>query len=845
MQEVPPRSDGGARGPDGFDADLYLASNPDLRAAFDRGLIGSALEHWREAGERETRAGSRPTLLDHPCVPPGTPIAAAAIGLDRDLYLALNPDLASEIGKDDGAATAHWLAFGAIEGRPCFGARAPWDRALAERTSATRLATDGCDLFVEADAQAGEEATIGRRVLAALRAVSYPISLRAYTSRNGRLVLDAGARLAPIHAVTLIVATPSVCRQIMATFGADGLAGRTVLGCFARAPLRRHMPDWLLLSTLDAVLVPEGPEAALLRAVSPVPVREVGIAAARLPPRGEARRSLGLRGTDRVAVEERMSEDNRDGGLYAVVVPGEPASEQRSLHAERFDDVPDPWTGAFRLLAAADRFVPEARGRATRRVDAAAAGLCDARSPPTYTAAGRRLVLLFGQARGAPRGAARLPLPRLPAEAESAAAQAPVLSLLVQAADVCRSMIARLHDQPWGFFELCIVCPDVEVTAEWAGAVDPRVRPIAAEPNHPGLAGALRVATGTHLLPACDRAAAERIVDALPAIARRLSEADRPALLVEAAHAAELVGGTDLDFGPLPLRARIESELTPPVAVSREALDRIGGDALLGGSGDRLYGLTLALLRDRAAVGAVALPDPAPAVAGEEMIAGARMLRHHLVMLSGRDCAVEPGFLPATYRRRPDARCTPFEVLAIGGVIDLAGLVAAVTTEHVLLAAAAIRPPDADALASLVSALTDESVGGACPIVMAPDLTIAEAGLIATRGATAPSCEEAGWPLHASGPGRRVLRARDVHAASLCLATRRSLLIEVAREVAAVPEGEAVAAVALALRRAGLRLVSTPFAVVRLLSDCAGCPRDGGRAEEVEDGWPSGLRQRS
>ena len=177
---------------------------------------------------------------------------------------------------------------------------------------------------------------------------------------------------------------------------------------------------------------------------------------------------------------------------------------------------------------------------------------------------------------------------------------------------------------------------------------------------------------------------------------------------------------------------------------------------------------------------------------------------------------------------------------AADGLRDLA---AALDTEIVLLVTAPIRPPDPDALAALAEILADPGVGGVCPVVLAADMTIAEVGLIARSDGTPAACEEVGWMLDRAGPGRRAMQVRNVHAGSLCLATRRSLLREFAPEIAD-GAGTLVAA-SLALGRAGLRLVATPFARVRLLSERADCSAVAGRAQEAGDGWPSGLWQRS
>lgn len=85
-----------AVGPSTFDADYYLNSYSDLRAAFgsDR---QAALDHWVAYGMREGRSSS--------------PL------FDVSFYLERYPDLRAVFGTNNRLAVAHWNNFGISEGR--------------------------------------------------------------------------------------------------------------------------------------------------------------------------------------------------------------------------------------------------------------------------------------------------------------------------------------------------------------------------------------------------------------------------------------------------------------------------------------------------------------------------------------------------------------------------------------------------------------------------------------------------------------------------------------------------------------------------------------------------------
>ena len=120
----------------GFDPLAYLASNPDLAAAFGTDEA-AAREHYLRAGRAEGRATRSFDPLSYLAANPdlaatfGTDPAAAsrhylALGrregrsagsFDPLAYLAANPDLAAVFGTDATAATRHYLSSGQREGR--------------------------------------------------------------------------------------------------------------------------------------------------------------------------------------------------------------------------------------------------------------------------------------------------------------------------------------------------------------------------------------------------------------------------------------------------------------------------------------------------------------------------------------------------------------------------------------------------------------------------------------------------------------------------------------------------------------------------------------------------------
>lgn len=120
----------------GFDPLAYLASNPDLAAAFGSDET-AAREHYLRFGRAEGRA---PQSFDPLAYLAANPDVVAAYGYDRKAatqhylafgrregrspgsfdplaYLAANPDLSAAFGTDTVAATRHYLTLGQREGR--------------------------------------------------------------------------------------------------------------------------------------------------------------------------------------------------------------------------------------------------------------------------------------------------------------------------------------------------------------------------------------------------------------------------------------------------------------------------------------------------------------------------------------------------------------------------------------------------------------------------------------------------------------------------------------------------------------------------------------------------------
>lgn len=288
---------------DGFDEDLYLATNPDLAEAFRRGLIESGAAHWRDAGAAETGAGRRPTLLEAARDPANpTPFltedavaeAAARMGaFDAAAYLAMNPDLAQAFGADEEAARRHRVQHGRLEGR-----YAPGDAPYRDRDvslDAVFARPFGVDLHMPARG-IGAAGVAGRQMLAALRAAGIPFSIRPFSDneRAPRLPLATVCRPGT-HRIALVVATSPSFRKLLRLYPADYWNASFVIACWPEWGLAPHLPDYPLFGAVDEVWVPTAHGRRMLASVAPVAVRQVALPPARLAPKAEARRVLGLR----------------------------------------------------------------------------------------------------------------------------------------------------------------------------------------------------------------------------------------------------------------------------------------------------------------------------------------------------------------------------------------------------------------------------------------------------------------------------------------------------------------------------------------------------------------------
>ena len=93
---------------------LYLAINPDVAAAIAREEFKSGREHWNLAGRAERRAG-----------------AVVPANWDEAGYLSINPDVATEVSRGTFiSGYHHYLAAGRVEGRLGGFQTADWNEAL-------------------------------------------------------------------------------------------------------------------------------------------------------------------------------------------------------------------------------------------------------------------------------------------------------------------------------------------------------------------------------------------------------------------------------------------------------------------------------------------------------------------------------------------------------------------------------------------------------------------------------------------------------------------------------------------------------------------------------------------
>jgi|GEM_PF-5395437 len=91
-----------------FDADYYLANNPDVKGAVDKGNT-TAKQHFRNHGMKEGRIASakHKELYD----------STKDFPFDKKYYLQQNPDVKKAIAKGDTTAEQHFIDYGIREGR--------------------------------------------------------------------------------------------------------------------------------------------------------------------------------------------------------------------------------------------------------------------------------------------------------------------------------------------------------------------------------------------------------------------------------------------------------------------------------------------------------------------------------------------------------------------------------------------------------------------------------------------------------------------------------------------------------------------------------------------------------
>lgn len=821
---------------DAFDDGAYLATNPDLAAAFAGGRIGTGQAHWQDTGRAETRSGHRPSLLDAAAAPgsprptldaAATEAALAGLGtFDAAAYVAMNPDLAATLGGDLEAARRHWVAHGRLEGRIGPGDAPYRDRAVAlGRLLALPF---GVDLHVPA-LETGIEGQAARQLLAALRAAGIPVSIRPYDDRAEipRLTAAAAAR-DPGHRVSLFVASPLALRALHRMLAPAVFEASYVVAFVPRLALGAHMPDYPLFGMLDELWTASDTQARLLAAVAPLPVRHIALPPRTLAPRAEARRLLGLPQAGYVlaldataaapgpgapqldravgnAIERFLSRAGGDRGLLLLVRAG---AATASLVARALHGVPHatfrcdptcPGEGSLVFAAAnavlrSDAIAHEIAGHGARLTPVAPAALAaclDGRhdtgpAAPAVSAAeaGARILAILGDlglAMPQPRFAATIGRsrdamwPPMPSPAPDVALL-PVLSLLLPGAGLDRPMLDRiaaaLTAQPHPFWELCVDRPD-------GAALRDRHDAGAHDPRLRLVAGdqAARraAATGDHVLPVASAAAALRRAGQLTAIAGLIAR-ENPDLVVRADPAASATDFIDtIEAG---------GPAATPIAIRRDRAE--------GGAGD-LAALVLRLVRTGARIAALADSDTdtaPPHPAAEE--AGRRTRLRHARELLGPAAWIEAGLAPATWRIR---RRFPTGVAACVRRLDGAAALPAgalrqavreAAAEHVVLLWGGAAP-EGRAVAALAELLLDDGIGAAGGCVLHADGTVADAGQVLDPHGRLRAPGQ-GAPPELGGEAGAVLRVRNVDAVGGgALAVRRSALFglrPVARDVA-------------------------------------------------------------
>lgn len=839
---------------DEVDSALHLAANPDVALAFDRGVVGNGVEHWRDAGRAEQSAGSRPSL------PTAMVEAVTAIDVEPDAafdtasYVAMNEDLARAFGADTEAARRHWAEHGRVEAR--FGAGDAPYRKRAPDLAALLARPFGVDLYLPIGEPTG--APIGDRILSELRRAQIPVTLRPHvaTDDRPRLAADEAVRAGSCR-ISMIAASPVSLGRLMRAYPSGHFDRSYVIGLWDVAPVSVHMTAYGLFGALDEVWVSSEAARVRLASVSPVPVRYVRLPVRPLPARNEARAALGL-DPDVVAImlderdvpPEKHALDAIVGAVGAggalLLIRARPGSTTRLTaligavaHVRVHIDQAVPGHGSL-ILGAVDALIAaggidtaDARGAGiplvrplAASIEAFLSGPSDAtpESPLGNPRPVGDLLSMLGLDRPAPAFAtflgrskhSSLPVPSEPGFAKLSPTL-PVVSILLDGRAASRADIVRVAAacaaSPHPFWELCVAGTDS--LSRLSLPPDPRIR-LAVATRDPTMAGLLdraaSIATGTHVL-----------------VARSTTEALAAAASL-AAIAASLVAQPDIDLllpgAPCSIdRIQTIGQSLRPVVIRRSALLSAGA---FHGRHDTVAEYELLLALSRSSIGFCVDAAPARDPDLPDADEAARLaLGEHLRTTVSPLAVVEPGLLPGTWRRRTRRLRLPQTTMIIPTTSKLApsdlpagttmqrnGLAdphAAYATEYLVFLDGPIARLAPDALPALLGYAEEAEIGAVGGRVLNHDGTLSQAGLMlrAEDGALEPADPALALSVH------------NPDAIGAVLAIRRSILLEAGgfdtalSAAAGVSFDLLVADLCLRLARdLALRVTYTPFAVL-------------------------------
>ncbi len=848
---------------DDFDDALYLASNPDLRRAFEDGVIGSARDHWRDAGRAETLGGGRPSLADAVLADAGLAAGSSARmapGLDVASYLEMNADLPAVLGGDLEAARRHWVDHGSLEGR--FGAGDAPFRDRRPDVGAVLTRPFGVDLYMDVEGHR-PAAVGGRRLLRAIRRAGLAVSIRPFVTRDDIPRVQAGEAGRPASTrVSLIAASPPTLRRLHRLYPDGHFDATYVIGFWPDAAVKPHFADYQTFGAVDEVWVSSSSLYERLASVAPVPVRLLALPAARLPARETARGRLGMPLDARAIMLGADLVADGNGGLRLPAhvadlagAGGTPKSGRTRLLVMRADArsieaaeaaarsfenaivVTDQRVGGASLVLAACDAMIASPGLEADIADAHRAGL--AVIAPTrmalaaYLESGAGIAPVGLGARALDiRGTLEAlgldaPMPKfvghigrsrnasLPAPVRRAgeplSPACPVVSILVDArvsnAGSVGRVAAALASAAYPFWELCM--GGAPAIARDSLEADPRIR------LHPGspqatraavLNNAAHVATGSHFILARSMSEAVAAASSFVAIVRQI-RADPDADILLACDPP----------GCSVMADRIDAGVIRPVVIRASAFHGAGGlRALFDPAAE--YDL---LLRVRGAGGVVAcVPsglagrDAEPHDAAE---AGRLALNAHLRETVGPLAFADSGLVAGTYRRRTyvDGSLHPTIRLGRACLADQAEA----SGDYLVMIDEGIDEPGPESLDALLEFLCEQEIGAVGGLILRADTTVHHAGLrLGADGALVASGR--GLPKDPTGPVPSAFIVHNPDAVGGVLAVRRSVLLQAGGFEPALRATEGVTfdllAADLCLRLGeafGLRTTYTPFAV--------------------------------